>query len=164
LSAVVKELEHEGFRVVGADAVLEGALLPPGPVGRVRPEPQAEADIAHGIRVAAALGALDIGHAVVVQQGLVLGVEAIEGTDALMRRCAGLKRPGAAGVLVKLEKPGQERRADRPAIGPQTVAVAAETGLAGIAAEAGATLVIDRSAVARAADDAGLFVIGISRE
>jgi UDP-2,3-diacylglucosamine hydrolase len=164
LSAVVRELEHEGFRVVGADQVLEGALLPPGPLSRLRPDQEAEADIAHGIRVAAVLGTLDIGHAVVVQQGLVLGVEAIEGTDALMRRCAGLRRPGAAGVLVKLEKPGQERRADRPAIGPQTVAVAAETGLAGIAAEAGATLVIDRAAVAAAADAAGLFVIGISRE
>jgi UDP-2,3-diacylglucosamine hydrolase len=98
---------------------------------------------------------------VVVQQGLVLGVEAIEGTDALIRRCAGLRRDGPGGVLVKVEKPGQERRADRPTIGPQTVALAAEAGLRGIAVEAGATIVLDRDEVIGAAERAGLFLIGI---
>ena len=93
-----------------------------------------------GARIARAMGSLDIGQAVVVQQGLVLGVEAIEGTDALIRRCAGLRREGPGGVLIKVEKPGQEQRADRPTIGPQTVALAAEAGLRGIAVEAGATL------------------------
>ena len=121
------------------------------------------ADIAHAERIARALGALDIGQAVVVQQGLVLGVEAIEGTDALLRRCAGLRREGPGGVLVKVEKPGQEQRADRPTIGPQTVALAAEAGLRGIAVEAGATIVLDRDEVVAAADRAGLFVFGIRR-
>jgi DUF1009 family protein len=120
-------------------------------------------DIAHGARIAWALGALDIGQAVVVQQGLVLGVEAIEGTDALLRRCAGLRREGPGGVLVKVEKPGQEQRADRPTIGPLTVALAAETGLRGIAVEAGATIVVDRDETVAAADRAGLFVFGIRR-
>jgi UDP-2,3-diacylglucosamine hydrolase len=99
---------------------------------------------------------------VVVQHGLVLGVEAIEGTDALLRRCKGLRRDGPGGVLVKTEKPGQEKRADRPTIGPQTVRLAAESGLRGIAAEAGATLVLDRAELIRLADAAGLFVTGIS--
>ena len=97
-----------------------------------------------------------------MQQGLVLGVEAIEGTDALLRRCVELRRDGPGGVLVKLEKPGQERRVDRPTIGPQTVILAAESGLAGIAAEAGATIVLDRAEVMRRADTAGLFVFGAS--
>ncbi len=96
-----------------------------------------------------------------VQQGLVLGVEAIEGTDELLRRCAALRREGLGGVLVKVEKPGQERRADRPTIGPRTVVLAAETGLVGIAVEADATIVIDRDEVIRAADRAGLFVVGV---
>jgi DUF1009 family protein len=161
LSAVVKELEREGFRIVGADQLLDEAGLPEGPLGHVRPDADALADIAHGIRLARAIGALDIGQAVVVQQGLVLGVEAIEGTDALLRRCAGLHRDGPGGVLVKAEKPGQEKRADRPTIGPQTVILAAESGLCGIAAEAGATLVIDRDEVIRRADAAGIFVVGI---
>ena len=161
LTAVVKELEREGFRVIGADQLLDEAALPEGPLGRVRPDPDAEADIAHGLRLARAIGALDIGQAVVVQQGFVLGVEAIEGTDGLLRRCASLRRDGPGGVLVKVEKPGQEKRADRPVIGPQTVILAAESGLRGIAAEAGATLVLDRDEVVRLADAAGIFVVGV---
>lgn len=163
LSAVVRELEHEGFRVIGADRLLDGGLAPEGPLGLVRPDPTALADIERGGEVARALGALDIGQAVVVQQGMVLGVEAVEGTDELVRRCAGLHRDGPGGVLVKLEKPGQEPRADRPTIGPRTVALAAEAGLRGIAVEAGATIVIDRDEVVAAADRAGLFVVGIRR-
>jgi len=166
LSAVVSEFEREGFRVIGADQLLAAGdsgdgLAPEGVLGERRPDAQALADIAHGERIARALGALDIGQAVVVQQGLVLGVEAIEGTDALIRRCAGLRRAGPGGVLVKVEKPGQEQRADRPTIGPQTVALAAEAGLSGIAIEAGATIVLDRDEVVDIADRAGLFVVGI---
>lgn len=161
LSAVVRELEREGFRIVGADQLLDEAGLPEGPLGRISPGADARADIAHGMRLARAIGALDIGQAVVVQHGLVLGVEAIDGTDALIRRCAALRRDGPGGVLVKAEKPGQESRADRPTIGPQTVRLAAESGLAGIAAQAGATLVLDRAEVTRLADAAGLFVVGV---
>jgi DUF1009 family protein len=161
LSAIVKELEREGFRVIGPDEVLGGAELPQGALGRFEPDDDARADIAEGLRLARAIGALDIGQAVVVQQGLVLGVEAIEGTDALLRRCAELRRPGPGGVLVKTEKPGQERRVDRPTIGPRTVALAAASGLRGIAAEAGATLIIDRAEMIRVADAAGLFVVGV---
>ena len=114
------------------------------------------------MRLARAIGALDIGQAVVVQQGLVLGVEAIEGTDGLLRRCAGLRRDGPGGVLVKTAKPDQEQRVDRPTIGVQTVILAVEAGLRGIAAEAGATLILDRAEVIHAADEAGLFVVGIA--
>jgi DUF1009 family protein len=163
LSAVVKELEQEGFRVLGADQLLERALVPEGPLGRLRPDQQSKADIERGMRVARTLGALDVGQAVVVQQGLVLGVEAIEGTDELLRRCAALRREGPGGVLVKAEKPGQEPRADRPTIGLRTVLLAAETGLRGIAVEANVTIVLDRDEVIRAADQAGLFLVGLSR-
>lgn len=163
LSAVVRELEEEGFHVIGAETLIDG-LVPPGPLGRCRPDREAEADIARGIAVARALGALDVGQAVVVQQGLVLGVEAIEGTDALLGRVAGLRREGPGGVLVKLAKPGQERRVDRPVIGPQTLALAAEAGLRGIAVEAEATIVLDREALIRAADASGLFVVGVRPE
>jgi hypothetical protein len=160
-SAIAKELEIEGFRVVGAHELLDTASAPEGPLGRLAPDADADADIARGIAIARAVGALDIGQAVVVQQGLVLGVEAIEGTDALLRRCAGLRRDGPGGVLVKVEKPGQESRIDRPTVGPQTVRLAAEAGLRGIAVEAGATLLVDRDEVIRAADAAGLFVVGV---
>jgi DUF1009 family protein len=161
LSAVVKELEHEGFRVVGADDVFGNLRTPLGPCGTLIPDAASEGDIRRGIDVLLAIGPLDIGQAVVVQQGIVLGIEAIEGTDALLDRCGGLRRSGRGGVLVKIAKPGQERRVDLPTIGPGTVQRAAAGGLAGIALEAGRSLIIDRTAVVRAADEAGLFVVGV---
>lgn len=165
LSAVAKELEGEGFRLVGAHELLDrAASVPEGPLGSCRPSDDAAADIARGLVIARALGSLDIGQAVVVQQGLVLGVEAIEGTDALIQRCGGLRRNGPGGVLIKLQKPGQETRIDRPTIGPQTVRLAAEAGLQGIAVEAGATLLLDRDELVRAANAAGLFVVGVPAE
>ena len=162
LSAIVKELVREGCRVVGVDSILGDSLAPLGVLGAHAPDAEDEADIALGLKHAAALGALDIGQAVVVQQGLVLGVEAIEGTDALIDRCGELRREGRGGVLVKIAKPGQERRADLPTIGVGTVAAAAAAGLRGIAVECGATLLIDRAAIIAAADRAGLFVTGIA--
>ena len=113
------------------------------------------------VAVAKALGAADVGQAVVVQQGLVLAVEALEGTDALLRRAAELRRDGPGGVLIKVTKPRQERRADLPSIGSGTVEGSATAGLKGIALEAGGTLIIDREAVIRAADAAGLFIVGL---
>jgi len=162
LSSIAKELEIEGFRLIGAHELLDAAAaVPEGPLGRVKPNTETESDIARGITIARTIGALDIGQAVVIQQGLVLGVEAIEGTDALLRRCAGLRRDGPGGVLVKVEKPGQDKRVDRPTIGPQTIRLAAEAGLQGIAIEAGTTLLLDRDEVIRVADAAGLFVVGM---
>jgi DUF1009 family protein len=161
LSLLVKELEGEGFRVVGVDDILTDLRAPLGPIGSVAPDDDANADIAVAARAARALGALDIGQAAVAQQGEVLGVEAAEGTDALLARCAELRREGPGGVLVKLAKQGQERRADLPTIGPHTVDAARRAGLRGIAVEATHSLIVDRAGVAAAADAAGIFVVGI---
>jgi hypothetical protein len=164
LRAVIGELEDEGFRVLSLDDLLGNTLAPQGVLGAVAPDAAAEADIARGLVVARALGVLDIGQAVVVQQGLVLGVEAIEGTDALVARCAALRRDGPGGVLVKIAKPQQDRRADLPTIGPRTVAAAAASGLRGIAVEAGSTLLLDRAALVAAADAAGIFIVGVAAQ
>lgn len=161
LRAVAAELEQEGFRVVGVDDVLSDCLATPGIYGTLAPDPQAEADIVRGLSVAQGLGSLDIGQAVVVQQGIVLGVEAIEGTDRLLQRCGGLARDGVGGVLIKIRKPGQDRRIDLPTIGTVTVREAAAAGLRGIAVEAGGALVLGREAVAAEADRLGLFICGI---
>ena len=91
----------------------------------------------------------------------MLGVEAIEGTDALLARCGTLRREGRGGVLVKLAKPGQDRRLDLPAIGPNTVRNAAAAGLAGIAFGAGAAVLLDRGRTVAAADAAGLFLLAL---
>ncbi len=161
LAAVVRVLAEEGFRVLGAHEILTEAVGPRGRLGATSPDAHAFADIARGVAVAKALGAVDVGQGCVVQQGSVLCVEAIEGTDAMLARAATLALPGPGGVLVKLVKPGQDRRADLPTIGPGTVRAAAAAGLRGIAFEAGGTMLTDRAALVRAADAAGLFLIGI---
>jgi DUF1009 family protein len=162
LRAVAREIEEEGFRLVGIDDVLADCLALAGTYGGLIPDAQAEADIRRGIEVAKGLGALDVGQAVVVQQGIVLGVEAIEGTDQLIRRCGALRRDGPGGVLVKVKKPNQDRRLDLPTIGTNTLHEAAAAGLRGIAVEAGGALVLGRDAVAAAADELGLFVVGVT--
>lgn len=159
LTVLVKELEGEGLSVVGADDVLAGLLVGPGTLGRFAPDELALADIDIGLDVAKAVGALDVGQAVIVQQGVVLGVEGVEGTNSLIARSGELARKGPGGVLVKVKKPGQDRRVDLPTIGVDTVHAAARAGLRGIAIEAHATLVIHRDDVVRAADEAALFLV-----
>lgn len=163
LGGIIKEIEGEGFRVVGAHEVLRGILAPVGPIGRRQPGAEDEVDILRGQAVLEALGAVDVGQAIVVERGVVLGIEAIEGTDALIDRCAGLRRETRGGVLVKMAKPEQERRVDLPTIGVTTVQRVASAGLAGIVVEAGRSLIVDRPTVVAAADAAGLFLVGRSR-
>jgi DUF1009 family protein len=161
LAAVLRVLGEEGFRVIGAHEVLAEALGPRGLLTRAGPDAQAMADIRRGVAVARALGAVDVGQCCVVQQGMVLTVEAAEGTDAMLARAGPLARPGYGGVLVKLVKPGQDRRADLPTIGPGTLQGAAAAGLRGVAFEAGGTILAERAASIAAADAAGLFLLGL---
>lgn len=164
LRAVAAVLEEEGFRVVGIPAILADLLMPAGPLGTILPDEIAWRDIRHGVILARTLGRLDVGQAVVVQDGLVLGLEAIEGTDALLARCAGLRRPGPGGVLVKMKKPQQDDRLDLPTAGLQTVEAAAAAGLRGLALEAGGTLLLEREAVETRAAALGLFVVGVAAQ
>ncbi|HAU28493.1 MAG TPA: DUF1009 domain-containing protein [Rhodospirillaceae bacterium] len=161
LRIVREEIEHDGFVVRGADEFLPQALALHGTMGRVVPEESFWSDIQEGARIAHAIGALDIGQAIVIQEGVVLGVEGIEGTNALIQRCAGLKREGRSPILVKMKKPQQDRRMDLPAMGVETVRNAADAGFAGIAMEAGGVLVARMEATIAAADAAGIFVVGI---
>jgi UDP-2,3-diacylglucosamine hydrolase len=160
LRTVAQELEKDGFKVVGAHEIEPGLVTPEGVLGRNKPSDENKADITFGIKVAKTLGALDVGQACVIQQGIALGIEAIEGTDALLERCRKLRRKGGGGVLVKSCKPQQDRRLDLPAVGIRTVRRAFEAGLAGIAVESGASLLLDRDEVISAADSLGLFIIG----
>jgi DUF1009 family protein len=158
------------MRVIGSAQAARHLLAPLGPLGRLKPSPEDDADMLYAIRVVAALGALDIGQAAVACRGLVLAVEAAEGTDAMLARVATL--PAAVrgtptkrkGVLVKAAKPLQERRVDLPVIGVRTVELAAEAGLSGIAMEAGAALIMGRARVVETADRCGIFVYGFAPE
>lgn len=169
LRAVVGLFEGEGIKVVGPDAVLQELVAAEGVYGACAPGDRDRSDIARGIEVARTLGGLDIGQAVVVCDGVVLAVEAIEGTDAMLARVAGLpealrgSKEARRGVLVKTSKPGQERRVDLPAVGVDTIRNAADAGLAGVAVEAGSALVIGRAEMVREADARGLFVAGVRR-
>ncbi len=160
LRAIGKAMEEEsGIRVIGVQDVFKDLLTPEGQLGSITPDDDAQKDIARGIAVAKALGELDVGQSVIVQQGMVLGVEAIEGTDALIARGAGLRREGPGGVLIKIAKPQQDNRYDLPTIGPDTIAAMAKAGLRGVALEAGRSLLIESDTTIAAANAAGIFIV-----
>ena len=162
LRALVKELEAEGMVVRGVHEVLPELLIKQGILGKHKPDKKALADIKRGVEVALELGRLDVGQAVVVQQGLVLGVEGIEGTDKLIMRCGEYKRKGDGGVLVKLRKPQQDMRIDLPTIGTKTVENAKAAGLRGIVVHTGNGLIVDESDVIKLANKEGLFIMGVN--
>jgi DUF1009 family protein len=155
---------EEGFRVIGMQDIMQEAVAPRGVLTNASPDAQAMTDVNRGVQVARLLGSADVGQGCVVQQGLVLAVEAIEGTDAMLARAGALRREGIGGVLVKLVKPNQDKRADLPTIGPDTVRHAAAAGLRGVAFEAQATILAEREACLAVANAAGLFLLGLDPE
>ncbi len=161
LSIVIKFFEDSGFNILGAEEILSDLLLPKGIMGKIEPNKSAYKDIEFGITIAKAIGNLDIGQSVIVQRGVVIGVEAIEGTDALITRCRTLLSGEPGGILVKMKKPSQDRRIDLPTIGPVTVENAHKSGLRGIAIEAGGALVVDKNRTLQKANELGLFIIGV---
>lgn len=167
LRRVLDEFRKEGFEIEGAHEAAGSMTLGLGRLGRLEPGPEHREDIERALTVARAIGRLDVGQGAVVCDGLVLAVEAQEGTDGMLRRVAELPeairgKPGSMrGVLAKAAKPIQEIRVDLPTIGVATVQRAAKAGLAGIVGEAGRLLVVDREATVAMADDLGLFIIGV---
>jgi DUF1009 family protein len=161
LTHVIGFLKEEGFDLLSPTDILGDLLAPEGTLGLHTPDDEDWLDIDRGVEVARALGQVDVGQSVVIQQSLVLGVEAIEGTQALLARCHLLGREGRGGVLVKMAKPNQSQIVDLPTIGVHTVHQAKEAGLRGIAVEAGLTQVLDKEKVVQAANEAGLYFIGV---
>lgn len=161
LSVVIGELEEEGFNVIGADDVLTELLAPEGALGACEPDQDNWRDIDRGIEVVRTIGAMDVGQAAIVHRGYVLGVEAAEGTDALIERAASLRGEDRGGVLVKFSKPGQDRRADLPTIGIDTIRHAAMVHLAGIAIEGEKTIILARDAVIESANASNMFLVGV---
>lgn len=168
LRVLVGEFEKNGFNVIGSEQAHASLLAPAGLIAGRTPSEASFADMEIAARVASASGALDIGQSCVVCDGLVLAVEAQEGTDEMLRRCAALpeeirgRKDARRGVLVKRPKPVQERRIDLPTTGVSTVELAAAAGLAGIGIEAGGALMLNRPAMAAKADALGLFLYGFS--
>lgn len=166
LAKAVRILEGRGLTVLGAHEVVPDLLAQEGRMGALDPLPADRRDLDAAFAAAHAIGALDIGQAAVAVGGRVVALEGIEGTDDMLARVKTLRAHGRIagvrrGVLVKCAKPGQELRADLPAIGPATVLGAHAAGLAGIGVEAGRALVLDQMEVVRQADALGLFVVGL---
>jgi UDP-2,3-diacylglucosamine hydrolase len=167
LSGIGRILEQDGFRMVGIRDVAPDLLMPEGCITWAAPDQSATADIARGRDVLRALSPFDIGQAVIVIDGHVVGVEDIEGTDGLLARVAHLRAEGriraktARGVLVKAPKSTQDLRFDLPTIGPRTIEGAGKARLAGVAIVAGNTIVVEPQTMIEAADVAGLFVTGL---
>ncbi|HKA73147.1 MAG TPA: UDP-2,3-diacylglucosamine diphosphatase LpxI [Xanthobacteraceae bacterium] len=167
LSGVARIFEENGFKLLGAHEVAPEILVPEGTLGRHRASARDLADMARGIALIRAMGPFDVGQAVVVADNYVLAIEAAEGTDGMLARVAALRHDGRIrlsgriGVVVKAPKPKQDRRLDLPSIGAGTVAAAAAAGLAGIAVEAEGAITADLEELIKAADAAGLFVVGV---
>ena len=160
IGVVFAAIEGEGFRLRAIEEVVAELLAGPGLMGKVTPDKQGRVDMQLGARIAKAIGAWDIGQAVVVRRRVTLAVEAAEGTDAMLRRCAELRDDRRGGVLVKMCKPDQDLRTDLPVIGPRTIAGALAAGLAGIAVEAGRSLVAARAETVALADRSDIFLYG----
>ncbi len=158
---VVDLFEEEGFDVRGVHQVAPDLLAPPGLALGVAMDDAGARDSAEGARILAALAPLDLGQAVVVEAGQCLGVETLQGTDALLDFVAAtparLRR--GRGVLVKLPKAGQELRLDMPVIGPATLEGVARAGLGGVVVQAGSVLVLERARLAALAERLSLFVV-----
>jgi DUF1009 family protein len=166
LQMVIKIIGTLGAKVIGAHEIAPGLLATTGAFGTQKPAEDDLKDISRAAEAALALGKLDVGQGAVSVGGRIVALEGVEGTDAMLLRVAALRAEGRIsprrrGVLVKLCKPQQDIRADLPTIGIETVENAQKAGLAGIAVEAGRALVLDRDAMLKAADQAGIFVCGI---
>jgi hypothetical protein len=159
LRAVAAALEEEGIDVLPSTCFLDHLFFPQGLLTRKKPSSEQWEDIRFGWKIAREIGRLDIGQCVVVRDRSVLAVEAIEGTDAAIRRGGELGRSGA--VVVKLKKPGQDFRFDLPATGVQTIETIAAVKGSVLAVEAGQSLLFDRTTMVGAADAAGLVVVGL---
>lgn len=162
LRTIIAIFEEEGFEVVGAHEVAPSLVAESGLGAGEPPDEACRADIARAAGILDAISALDIGQGCVVAAGQCLGIETLQGTDALLEHVARTSSDlglGAKGVYVKAAKRGQDLRADMPSIGPRTIEGVARAGLAGLAVEAGRTLILEREETLRAARDQGVFVI-----
>ncbi len=165
LTSFIRYLENdEGFEVIAAEKVCPSLAARKGFIVEQKLSESDKEDIKIAARMARVFGKHSTGQSVVVCHGLVLAVEAAEGTDAMLRRIndlpEGLRgtKTHRAGVLIKLPRQHQDRRIDLPTIGPDTVAHVIDAGLAGIVVEHNGALIYDREKIIKRAENAGLFV------
>lgn len=162
IGAVADVLEREGIRLLSSVELLQDQLATPGAMTRRKPSSAQRQDLAYGVKVARALGGLDLGQTVVIKDRAAVALEAMEGTDEVIRRAGRLAGPGTC--VVKLAKPRQDLRFDVPVVGGGTLAALREAGAAVLALEAGRTLLLDREDFLAAAERDGLCVWGLDEK
>ena len=166
LSGLIKLFEDHNIEVVGAHEVAPQLLAGSGPIAGRKPRKKDMGNIELAAAACRALGELDIGQAAIAEASRVIAVEGVEGTDGLLQRVAQLRENGRMppvgknGVLVKMVKPGQDHRADLPAIGPQTVLEVKCAGLCGIAVDAGKSLILQRQETLKLANANKIYIYG----
>ena len=159
LSAIAGELGKEGITLIDSTTFLSSCMVPRGLLTKRRPRRGTAKDIELGTRIAKAVSGLDIGQAVAVKRGAVVAVEAMEGTDEMIRRAGHLCGPGM--VVVKVARPDQDMRFDVPVVGEATIEVLAGCGAAALGLEAGRTIMLHRERLLERAETAGIAVVGI---
>jgi hypothetical protein len=162
IGGVADALGREGITLLPSTALLEDQMATAGAMSRRKPGSDERKDIAYGVEVARTLSALDLGQTVVIKDRAAVAVEAMEGTDEVIRRAGRLAGPGT--TVVKLAKPSQDMRFDVPVVGVRTLEAMREARARTLAVEASRTLLIDRAAVLAAADEAGLAIWGIAMD
>ena len=164
LAQAIRVMEGYGLTVRGPHEIATDLVAPNGVIAGPAPAADALADARTALRAAAVIGRLDIGQAAIAVEERVVALEAAEGTDAIIRRVGDLRAAqrfgwsGRKGVLAKCAKPGQDLRVDMPTIGPRTVALVAEVGLAGIVIETGRVMIAERADTIAAARRSGTFI------
>jgi DUF1009 family protein len=160
IGGVIKVLADEGIRLSDSTALLKPLLAAEGPMTRRKPEKDETTDIAYGRRVADALAGFDVGQSVAICERACVALEAMEGTDAMLRRAAGLVN-GRRLTLVKVARRREHLLFDVPVVGLDTIPVMRQTGTTALAVEAGRTLMLDREQMLEAANEADIAIVGI---
>jgi len=156
-AAIADELTKIDVELLPATTFLEDSLARPGLIAGPKLAPQQEQDVELGRNVAKEIARLDIGQTIIIKNGTIVAVEALEGTNEAIKRGGTLAREGA--VMVKVSKPNQDMRFDVPVVGVETIRIAAESGVRVIGVEAGKTLLLERDAVIALANDSNISVV-----
>ena len=161
LSNLAIALEKEGFKIIAPENILPNILSKKGVMGKISPQESHLRDIKIGFEIARNIGKYDIGQSLVIEDGLIIALEAVEGTTAMINRASKYKKSRSSAILIKVLKYNQEKRIDRPTIGVKTIKQIAKSGFAGIVAEANEVLIIDYEKTIETADKNNIFIQGV---
>jgi hypothetical protein len=161
LKTIINFIESEGFKLIAPEKIALDIVVQKGAMTKTKPSSTAEEDIKQGIKILKGISTFDIGQSLVIQNGLVLGIEAAEGTDELIKRCGEIRQEGEPPILVKVCKTHQDKRVDLPCIGPDTIVNAHNFGIRGIAAEAGSSLILEQEKTLKLANEYKIFIVGV---